>query len=84
MVKHPKAAVVLVVQEFYANMEEHRNFRVFMRGKWVAFDKTTINKHYNLPNIDNDRYEHILKGAANWETIMNALCSSTTTRWLVT
>ena len=67
MVKHPKVVVVPVVREFYANMEEYRNFRVFVRGKWVAFDRNTINKHYNLPNINNDKYEHMLKGEVNWK-----------------
>ena len=51
LVKHLEAAVVPVVREFYANVEEHRNFRVFVRGRWVPFDRTTINRHYNLPNI---------------------------------
>ena len=65
LVKHPKAAVVPLVREFYANMEEHRNFWVFMRGKMGSFDRTTINKYYNLPNIDNDGYEHMLQGSIN-------------------
>ena len=60
MVKHLEAAVVPVVREFYANVEEHRNFRVFVRGKWVPFDRTTINRHDNLPNINNDEYERML------------------------
>ena len=34
LVKHPEAAVVLVAREFYANIEEHKNFHVFVRGKW--------------------------------------------------
>ena len=84
LVKHPEATVVLMVREFYANTKEHRNFHVFIRGKWVAFDRTTINRHYNLPNINNDEYEHMLNGEVNWETIMNALCPSTTTRWVMT
>ena len=84
LVKHPEAAIVPVVREFYANMEEHRNFQVFMRGKIVPFDRTTINKYYNLPNIDNDGYEHMLQGSINWETIMNALCPGTITRWNLT
>ena len=33
LVKHPEATVVPVVREFYANVEEHRNFRVFVRGR---------------------------------------------------
>ena len=60
LVKHPEAIVVLVVREFYANMEEHRDFHVFVREKWVPFDRTIINKHYKLTNINNDGYEHIL------------------------
>ena len=33
LIKHPEAVVVPVVREFYANMEEHRDFRVSVRGK---------------------------------------------------
>ena len=44
LVKHPEAAVVPVIREFYANVEEHRNFRVFVKGRWVPFDRTTINR----------------------------------------
>ena len=69
MVKHPEAVVMSVVKEFYANMEEHKDFHVFVRGKWVPFDRTTINKHYKLTNINNDRYEHKLQGEVDWETI---------------
>ena len=84
MVKHPEAAVVPVVREFYANVEEHRNFRVFVRDRWVPFDWTTINRHYNLPNINNDEYERMLQDEVNWETIMNALCPGIATRWVLT
>lgn len=55
-VKQPSAALVPVVREFYANAKEHRNKKVFVRGKWVAFDSKAINKYYKLPNIVNDRY----------------------------
>ena len=84
LVKHPEAAVVPVVREFYANVEEHRNYRAFVRGRWVPFDRTTINRHYNLPNIDNDEYERMLQDEVNWETIMNALCPGTVNRWVLT
>ena len=80
LVKHPEAVVVPVVREFYAYMEEHKNLRVFVRGKWVPFDRTTINRHYNLPNINNDEYERMLKDDVNWETIMHALCPGIVTR----
>ena len=65
LVKHPEVAVVPVVREFYANMEEHQNFQVVVRGRMVPFDRTTINQYYNLPNIDNDGYEHMLQGSIN-------------------
>ena len=50
----------------------------------MLFNRTTINKYYNLPNIENDGYEHMLKGSINWETIKNALCPGTITRWDLT
>ena len=37
-----------------------------------------------MPNIDNDGYEHMLQGSINWETIKNALCPGTITRWDLT
>ena len=52
----PEAAVLPVVREFYANAYEHENCRAFVRGKRVAFDRTTINQYYSLPNIDDDEY----------------------------
>lgn len=81
LVKHPEAAVVPLVREFYANMKEHRNFRVFVRGKMVPFDRTTINRYYKLSNIENDAYERMLEGSINWDTIKDALCPGTVTYW---
>ena len=50
----------------------------------MPFDRTTINRHYNFPNINNDEYERMLKDDVNWETIMHALCPSIVTRWVLT
>ena len=41
--EHPNPVVVPIVREFYANGKEKDGFRVFVRGKWVTFDRTTIN-----------------------------------------
>ena len=38
LVKHPEAAIVPVVREFYVNMQEHRTLWVFVLGKMVPFD----------------------------------------------
>ena len=40
---HLDSIVVPVVKEFYANAIEHKDYRDFVRGKWVLFDRTTIN-----------------------------------------
>ena len=83
LVRHPEAAIVPVVREFYVNMQEHRNLWVFVLGKMVPFDKTIINRYYKLANINNDRYEQILRGDINWEFIKEFLCSGITMRWTV-
>ena len=41
----PKAVVLQVVREFYANAYEHENCRALVRGKRVAFYRTTINQY---------------------------------------
>ena len=46
--EHPDPAVVPLVREFYANGKERDEFRVFVREKWVKFDRTTINNYYGL------------------------------------
>ena len=55
-IKQPQPALKTVVREFYANAKEHRDKKVFVRGKWVSFDRTAINRHYRLTNIDDDEY----------------------------
>ena len=73
--EHPDPAVVPIVREFYANGKEKDEFRVFVRGKWVKFDRTTINNYYGLSNLQDDQYEDLLESEeAKWEEIKNALC----------
>ena len=59
--KHPEPAVVPIVKEFYANGKERDEFRVFVRGKWVKFDRTTINRYYGLADIEDDQYQALLE-----------------------
>ena len=73
--EHPEPAVVPIVREFYANGKEMDDLRVFVRGKWVKFDRTTINHHYGLADIEDDQYQDLLESEeAKWEEIKNALC----------
>ena len=52
--EHPDPAVVPIVREFYANSKEKDEFQVFVRGKWVKFDRTMINGYYGLADIEDD------------------------------
>ena len=43
--EHPNPTVVLMVREFYANGMERDGYRVFVIGKCIPFDWTTINNY---------------------------------------
>ena len=51
-----------IVRELYANAYEHKDFRVFVREKMVSFDLITINRYYQLLNINNDEYHSLIEG----------------------
>ena len=73
--EHPDPAVVPIVRDFYANGKERDDLRVFVRGKWVKFDRTTINHYYDLNDLEDDQYQDLLESEeAKWEEIKNALC----------
>ena len=73
--EHPDPVVVPIVREFYVNVKERDDLWVFVRGKWVKFDRTTINHYYGLVDIDDDQYQDLLESEeAKWEEIKNALC----------
>ena len=38
-----------MVCDFYANLREKVLKKVWVKGKWVAFDSEEINRLYNLP-----------------------------------
>ena len=68
--EHPDSVMVLVVREFYANGMERDEYKVFIKGKWVPFDQTTINNYYGLDNVDDEEYHSILDSDdTNWDAI---------------
>ena len=67
--KHPKATAMTVVREFFANAPEGlSNYKVFVRGKEVKYDTTTINNllsfQYNPTGLD--EVEYLLNDSANY------------------
>ena len=72
--EHPDLTMVPIVREFYANDMEHDEYKVFVRGKWVLFDRTTINNYYALDNVDDEEYHSILNSDDNnWDAIRDEL-----------
>ena len=54
---------------------ERDGYKVFVRGKWVPFDRTTINNYYWLNNVDDEEYQAILDSDnTNWDAIKAELC----------
>ena len=60
------------MQEFYANISES-NLLVFVKGKLVSFDNSTINRFYKLSDIDNDEYSTYMSGELDLEQVLQTL-----------
>ena len=48
LVEQKKPGLSSLVREFYANMDQMREKSVFVRGKWISFDRDTIKIIFNL------------------------------------
>ena len=67
--------VVPVAREFYANGLERDGLTIMVRGKSVPFDRSTINRYYGLANIEDDKYQPLVKNdGTNWDKIKEFLC----------
>ena len=51
--EHKSPGFVDVVKEFYANMMGMKDKVVYVRGKWISFDKKQIDQTYNLQERKN-------------------------------
>lgn len=49
-----KLGVLQVVKEFYANLEERVDDKVFVRGKWVKISSVVINNPIRTPEQEED------------------------------
>ncbi|KAH0453419.1 hypothetical protein IEQ34_017743 [Dendrobium chrysotoxum] len=49
-------AIVNIVREFIFNEKEASNFKCYVRGRWVPFDSSTINRVLKLRDIEFDEY----------------------------
>ena len=75
--KHPKAAAMTVVREFFANAAESTlAYMVFARGKHVRYDVGTINQLLRLPYNPSgpDELDYLMNSAANMMEVSNEIC----------
>ena len=76
---------MMVVREFYANAQEGPVGQVFVRGKQVKYDITTINSlihlQYNL--TDPDEVQYLLNDAAKLIEVTKVICQSRGTQWTI-
>ena len=70
--ENPPPGIALVVREFHSNLRFREGSTVYVRGKWVNFDATMINKAYNLRDDDSEEYRCLFSNT-NYKMIMRAL-----------
>ena len=75
-----------MVHEFFANAQEGTStHKVFVRGKEVKYDTTTINNLLRLQYNPTGpkEVEHLLNDSANMAEIIRVICQSQGTQWTV-
>ena len=51
-----------IVREFYANLRDKKETQCYVRGKWVSFDRHTINHIYGLGKMsDGAKFKRLKK-----------------------
>lgn len=65
----PKAIILSIVKEFYANVSEARVDRVMVRIEQIAFGKSTINSYYGLRDIEQREHKAFL-GKVNFDEVI--------------
>ena len=72
-----------MVREFYANVLEHVDHKVFVRGRQVAFGGSAINRFLKLQDIENDEYHAFLGGKIDFHEVLQTV-TVLGTQWKVT
>ena len=70
--KQHKPTIATLVREFYVNLLEHRDRRVFVKGKWVSFRRDAINTFYGLQEVVDLAYG-VLQRRPDYDSIISFL-----------
>ena len=57
--EHPSPGVASIVREFHANLLDRIGSTVFVRGVWVPFDSTTINRVFGFADGNSTKYREL-------------------------
>lgn len=61
LAKKSEKAIISIVHEFYENLREHREYKVFFRGVWAPFNAKALCDYLVMPCIvDDDQYMQYL------------------------
>ena len=71
--EHKSPGFVDVVKEFYANMVGMKDKVVYVRGKWISFDRKQIDQTYNLQERKNGSKFKRLVEAPDFQKIVDLL-----------
>ena len=64
--------MALIVREFHANLPHRDDTRVFVRGIWVPFDSETVNRAFELWDMDSELYQNLWR-SPNYAQIFKTL-----------
>ena len=73
MCEHRSPGIADVVREFYINMVKRRGKKVFVRGKWISYDRENINKAFNLKEAGDGHNFKNLKKELEYQKIVDLL-----------
>ena len=62
-----------MVREFYANLQDRKETKCYVREKWVSFDRHTINHLCGLGKISDGAKFKRLKKNPNYQKILEVL-----------
>lgn len=70
-------------REFYTNVPEHVNPKVFVWGRQVDFSGNSINRFLKLQDIENDEYHAFLGGEIDYHEVIRTI-TVPGTQWKMT
>lgn len=69
-----REGVLQVVKEFYVNLEERVEDKVFLRGKWIYVSSEAINNLISAPEHEEDDYSVLMEEGLETSELVVTLC----------